>query len=234
MWAAWELGAWKVLSRRFQPDLVVGTSAGALIGWSIAGGCTPDDLICDWMDPRVAQVLRFGVTRGGILRPEGLHEKARELFARYRPRIPFGLTLVELPRLQIRLFRDCEITADHLAAACAIPFGFPPVRIKDRFYVDGGLRGALPLPAAEAMGATRAIALNVLNTPAFRLLRRTMKVPDASPALEVLRLEPSERLGSVREALVWSAANVERWIALGERDATRALTSTFRSFEMSR
>ena len=81
------------------------------------------------------------------------------------------------------------------------------------------------MQAAETMGATRAIALNVLNTPAFRLLRKTLRVPNPSAALKVIRLQPSERLGSLRDAVVWSRANVERWIALGERDANRAATS---------
>ena len=57
----------------------------------------------------------------------------------------------------------------------------------------------------------------------FRLLRRMTGVPNATRALEVIRLEPSERLGSLRDAVVWSAANVERWIALGERDAAQGL-----------
>jgi len=220
LWAAWEAGVWKVLSRRFTPDLIVGASAGAINGWAIAGGCSPDDLIRDWLDPRTGQIMRFGLTARGFLRPEPLHAKAGDLFARYRPRIPFGLTIVEVPSLRIHLVRDTEITAAHLAASCAIPFGFPPVRIEGKLYVDGGFRGALPLHAAEAMGATRAIALNVLNTRIFRLLRKTTRAPEASPALQVVRLEPSERLGSLRDAVVWSAINIERWIALGERDAT--------------
>jgi NTE family protein len=169
--------------------------------------------------------MRVGFTPGGVFRPEALHARARELFARYRPRIPFGLTVVEVPRMRVRLVRESEITWEFLAAACAVPVGFPPVRIQGKFYVDGGLRGGLPLHAAETMGATRAIALNVLNTPAFRLLRKTLWAPNASAALKVIRLEPSERLGSLRDAVVWSAANVERWIALGERDANRAATS---------
>jgi predicted acylesterase/phospholipase RssA len=230
LWTAWEAGAWKVLSRHFTPDLIVGASAGAWNGWAIAGGCSPDDLIRDWLDPRTGQIMRFGLTAGAfpwpaVLRPAPLHAKAQELFARYRPRTPFGLTLVELPRLRVRLVRDSEITVQHLAAACAIPFGFPPVRIQGKLYVDGGLRGALPLHAAQSMGATRAIALNVLDKPLFRLHRKIMRVPQATPALLVIRLEPSEPLGSLRDAVVWSAANIERWIALGERDANRAVTS---------
>jgi NTE family protein len=176
--------------------------------------------------------MRFRPVPGAVLRPEPLHAKAHELFDRYRPRIPFGLTLVEVPSLRIRLVRDSEITARHLAAACAIPFGFPPVRIQGKLYVDGGLRSSLPLSAAEAMGATHAVALNVLTTPIFRLLRQTMRAPQASPALEVVRLEPSEPLGSIRDALVWSEANIKRWIALGEADGNRAATSITTSITM--
>jgi NTE family protein len=225
LWAAWEAGAWKALSRHFTPDLIVGASAGSWNGWVIASGCTPDDLIREWLDGRTGQIMRFGLAAGGFLRPEPLHAKARELFAAYRPRIPFALTMVEVPSMRIRLVRDSEITAEHLAAACAIPLGFPPVRIHGKLYVDGGLRGSLPLRAAEMMGAERAIALNVLTAPIFRMLRKSKWVPRAGPTLRATVLEPSEPLGSVRDALVWSAANIERWIALGERDGERAAAS---------
>jgi NTE family protein len=121
--------------------------------------------------------------------------------------------------------RDREITWQHLAASCSIPLGFPPVRIGNKYYVDGGFRGALPLWAAEQMGATKAVALNVLNTRIFRVLHKTMRGLRPSARLQVRRLEPSEALGSIRDAVVWSAANIRRWIDLGESDANRALTS---------
>jgi NTE family protein len=115
--------------------------------------------------------------------------------------------------------RDRDITWQHLAACCAIPFGFPPVEIAGHRYVDGGLRAGLPLWAAEELGAKRAVALNVLNTPGFRLLHRMMRGKRAGASLEVVRIEPSRRLGSLRDALRWDAANIERWIAQGEQDA---------------
>jgi len=225
MWAAWEVGAWKVLRERFQPDLVVGASAGAWNGWAIAGGVTPEELARDWLDPLTGGIMRFGIHSRGVLRPDALFAKSRDLFARTRPKIPFGLTMVEVPSLRVRLVRESEMAWEHLAASCAIPFGFPPVRIGGKRYVDGGLRGGLPLWAAEKMGATRAIALNVLNTPGFRLLHKTMWGLRPSAALQVRTLEPSERLGSLRDAVVWRAENIARWMALGERDAMRALTS---------
>ncbi len=224
LWAAWEVGAWKVLRERFQFDLIVGASAGSWNGWAIASGCTPEELESEWLDPRMAGLMRIGLHATGVLRGEPLHEKARELFARFQPRMPFALTLVEVPSLRLVVVREGEIGPLHLAAACAFPFGFAPVEIGGRRYVDGGLRAALPLWAAEELGATHAIALDVLNTPGFRMLRRMVgKRP--SSALRVTRIEPSRRLGTLRDALKWNANNIRSWIALGEQDATRIMSS---------
>jgi predicted acylesterase/phospholipase RssA len=99
------------------------------------------------------------------------------------------------------------------------------VEIAGRRYVDGGFRGALPLWAAEELGATRAVALNVLNTPGFRLLHSVMLGKRAGTSLKVVRIEPSRRLGSLRDALRWNAANIERWIAQGEQDAKSIASS---------
>jgi NTE family protein len=217
MWAAWEVGAWRVLRDRIAPDFIVGASAGAWNGLAIAGGVSPEDLVREWLDPKMAEVMRG--------RPHGMYEKARELCDLYPVRTPFALTMVEVPSLKLRIVREREITWRHLAAAGSIPCVFPPVMIDGRRYVDGGLRGGVPFWAAEQLGATRAIALNVLNTPLFRMMARTMWSTRASPALEVIRIEPSERLGSLYDALVWNAKNVARWIELGERDALRAMTS---------
>jgi NTE family protein len=225
MFAAWEAGVWKALQGRFQPDLIVGTSAGAWNGWAIAGGATPAELIAQWLDPATGAIMQPGLHRAGVLLPTVLHEKARELFARFRPRLPFGLTLAEVPQLRPHLVRDSEITWQHLAATCSIPFGFPPVVIDGRRYLDGGLLGALPLWAADEMGATRAVALNVLNTLPFRLLRTVLRPRLPGSALQVVHLEPSVALGSLKSAVVWSRTNIERWIELGELDGKRALTS---------
>ena len=51
MFGAYQAGAWRELSACFQPDMVVGTSVGALNGWVIAGGCPPEELIRFWADP---------------------------------------------------------------------------------------------------------------------------------------------------------------------------------------
>jgi predicted acylesterase/phospholipase RssA len=63
------------------------------------------------------------------------------------------LTVVEAPRLRSHIVRGPEISWQHLAATCSIPVVFPPVRIGGKLSVDGGFLGALPLWAAEEMGA---------------------------------------------------------------------------------
>ena len=246
MFAAWEVGVWKALRRHFQPDCIVGASAGAWNGWVIAGGGDMEELTASWLDPSTATILQPDLHRAGFPQPDVLREKARELFARFRPQVPFGLTVVEVPRLRQRLVRDSGITWQHLAATCSIPFCFPPVRIEGKSYVDGGLLGALPLWAAREMGATRAIAVNALTTLPFRALRlggagllaclraegalRALGRPGGPPHrpgadLEIVRIEPSTPLGSLRDAVRWSRANIERWIEQGERDANRVCTS---------
>ena len=225
MFGAWEVGVWKALRERCQPDLIVGSSAGAWNGWAIAGGCGVGELIAEWLDPLTARLMQPGLHASGFLLPGPLHAKARELFERYQPRLPFGLTVVEVPRFRTRLVRDSAITWRHLAATCAIPLGFPPVVIEGKRYVDGGLLAALPLRAAEEMGATRAIAVNALTTLPFRALRRVLRPRRPSAALEVIRIEPSTSLGTLRDAARWSRGNIERWIAQGERDGHRALDS---------
>jgi NTE family protein len=225
LWGAWEVGAWKVLREHFQFDMIIGTSAGALNGWAIASGVTPEELEREWLDAKIAGVMQVGLHAAGFLRGEPLHKRARELFERGKPKMPFALTMVEIPSLRSRIVRENEITPLHLAASCAIPLGFPPVKIDGHYYVDGGFRAGLPLWAAEELGATQAIALNVLNTVEFRMLSKLLWKKSARGTMTVKLLEPSERLGALRDAVVWDAEHVRRWIALGERDATRFASS---------
>lgn len=216
MFAAWEAGVWKVLAERVRPDLIVGASSGAWNGWLIAGGATPEELVREWHDPSIAATWLF--------RPELLRSKAQDLWNRFRPKVPFGLTVVEVPQLHARLVQGTDVTWRHLAATCAIPGAFPPVSIANKQFVDGGLLGALPLWAAEEMGATHAIALNCLTNLSFRMLRALLRPRIASATLDVTLIEPSEQLGSLRDTICWSHSNIERWIELGERDAKRAMS----------
>jgi NTE family protein len=53
-----------------------------------------------------------------------------------------------------------EMTVEHVLASAALPFVFPAVRIRDRWYGDGGIRLSAPLSAAVHLGARRIIAMS--------------------------------------------------------------------------
>jgi len=225
MFAAWEVGVWMALRERFTFDVIAGTSAGAWNGWAMAGGCTPDELIRDWLDPFTGTIMQPGLHLTGILRPDALHAKARDLFERYRPRSAFGLTLSQVPQLRAHLVRDSAVTWKHLAAAASIPLCFPPVEIDSKYYLDGGLLGSVPVWAADEMGATHAIVLNVVNRMPFLVMRTIFRPRRPGPNLKVFEIEPSPKLGRLRDGVVWSADNVKRFIEQGQRDGNRAATS---------
>jgi NTE family protein len=213
LFAAWEAGVWKALHGRIDLSMVVGASAGAWNGWLIAAGASPDELA------EAGRVL-LPARRGA-----GIHAKACEIFERYRPKVPYGLTVTSIPLLRQHLVQGNAITWRHLAATSSLPVLYPPVTIDGSWFIDGGVGGAVPLWAAEEMGATRCIAVNCLNTWPFRTLRKVIRPRRPSAALHVNLIEPSEPLGSLRDTGVWSADNVRRWIDLGERDGNRALHS---------
>ena len=229
MFGAYQAGAWKALADRFQPDIVVGASAGALNAWAIAGGCPADDLCAFWTNPASADLMRLRATARpwrGVFDSEPVYRQIDQFYSRFRPRVPLAIAMVEVPRPRQVLVKNDRITAMHLRATCAIPFGYPAVRIAGKLHVDGGLLTAVPLWAAAEMGATSAVVINALEFMPSIFLRvvvgafRAVAAPKAGfPGMEITMIRPSVPLGSVRSACFWKEENVRRWIALGERDA---------------
>jgi NTE family protein len=232
MFGAYQAGAWSVLSRVYRPDAVAGASAGALNGWAIAGGVPAGELMERWRDPRLAATMKWKPGWRGVFDPAPLEALVRDMWERSKPKIPFGAAVVEVPALRLRLMRGEEMTYRHLLASCAIPLGYPPVRLDGKLYVDGGFLGALPLWAAPEMGAARALAIDVLPRMPSRTVRfavsmaRSVARERAGPGpAEVVRLLPSRPLGKLRDALHWNPANAEAWLELGARDAERLIGS---------
>jgi len=206
MFGAYQAGAWKILSEQLEIDMVVGASVGAVNGWSIAGGCSADELISNWRDPITGQALKLFDSRP-------LRVMAERLHGRYTPRIPYGLVVLELAGMNTRLVQHPEVGPEHIHAACSIPFVLPPVKIGGKRYVDGGVLAKLPVFAAVEMGATRVIAIDVL--PDFGKWR-------TYPSdIDLTVLKPSVPLGGMKDLFYWKPDLVEQWIELGMRDAVK-------------
>ncbi|HEY8606333.1 MAG TPA: patatin-like phospholipase family protein [Noviherbaspirillum sp.] len=165
------------------PDIVVGTSAGSLVGALYAAGndgfalqklalAMDEAAISDWSVPLFARAT-------GVLKGEALQHYVNRALGNQpieKLKKPFGAVATDLQSGEAILFRRGNAGAA-VRASSAVPGVFQPVRVGDRSYVDGGLVSPVPVRFAREMGADFVIAVNISAQP------------DAQPAdssLEVL------------------------------------------------
>lgn len=148
-----------------RPDMVVGTSVGAVNGSWLASGHPVDELAELWLSLRTRQIfpvrplvgLRGFLGRGSHLVPNsGLRRVLADhlTFRRLEDApIPFSVIVTDMSTgSEIRLDRGPAIEA--ILASAAIPGVFPPVRIGGRDFIDGGIVDNTPISQAITAGAT--------------------------------------------------------------------------------
>jgi len=147
------------------PNVVVGTSIGAVVGGAYAAGHL--DTLEEWargLQPRnVLGYLDIRLNGSGLIGGEKL---AAQLEA------AIGQTLIEdLPlkfatvATEVRTGHEIWLThgrmVDAMRASYALPGIFSPVLAGDRWLVDGALVNPVPVSAARALGAEIVIAANL-------------------------------------------------------------------------
>jgi NTE family protein len=152
------------------PDVVVGTSIGAVVGGCYAAGQL--DRLEQWarsLQPRnILGYLDIRLNGSGLIGGDRL---AAQLEA------ALGATLIEeLPlkfaavATEVRTGHEIWLTHGRLVEAArasyALPGIFAPVLVGDRWLVDGALVNPVPVSAARALGAEIVIAAN-LSTDVF-------------------------------------------------------------------
>ncbi len=146
------------------PDIVCGTSIGALVGAAHAAGEL--DRLEGWvLGLGIGDVVGFiDVSLGsGVLKGDRLMEFFRHHFTD-RPieelRVPFTAVATSL-RTGTEVWLRYGSTLDAVRASIALPGLFAPVRWKGSFLVDGGLVNPVPVSVARAMGADIVIAVDL-------------------------------------------------------------------------
>jgi NTE family protein len=154
------------------PDLVVGSSVGAINGAYLAGAPTLEGLErleAIWRGLRRPDV--FPVTwlsiisllshRDFVVEPDGLRRLLEEhLPYRELERAAVPMHVVATDQLgggTVRLSTGSAVEA--VLASCAMPAAFPPVRIGERFLIDGAVASNTPIRIAAELGARRIIVL---------------------------------------------------------------------------
>ena len=182
------------------PDVVVGTSVGALNGAAVAADPSPgavERLRGVWLG-----LADSGLYSGGALRRVGhlarvrthVHpnEPLRELLTEHLGDgviedlpVPFQCVAASIERAAEHWFTTGKVV-DAVLASSAVPGVLPPVRIGDETYLDGGLVNSIPVERALTLGARTLYVLQVgrIERP---LVAPTKPWEVASVAFEIAR-----------------------------------------------
>lgn len=166
------IGVIKALeSQGIVPDLVVGTSAGSVVGAMYAAGNNGFALQKMALDMDEATIsdwsLPFFSKTSGILKGDALQAYVNKMVSQVpieKLKKPFGAVATDLNTGLPILFRRGN-TGLAVRASSAVPGVFQPVKINDRQYVDGGLVSPVPVRFAREMGADIVIAVNISSQP---------------------------------------------------------------------
>jgi NTE family protein len=169
-------GAWRALVEAgVEVAEIVGTSIGALVGASVAGGAEPAHLEAqaraltkkDIVDVNRWALLPMGIRQQSIFRGDAL----RRYIGRVLPEaewerlaIPLTVNAVDLESGRTVWFgaggrRDVPLV-DAVYASSALPVFYPPLALGGMHLVDGGVMDTVPITRAADRGADRIIAVH--------------------------------------------------------------------------
>jgi NTE family protein len=190
-----------LLERGVRPDLIVGTSIGAINGVLVASDPTESvtgRLIALWASPQArevfgssasSQIARFARAR------THLHSSA-PLRAMLNRELGDARTFEDLPVRFECCAASIERAAEHwfsagnvvdaVLASSAVPALLPPAEIDGEHYIDGGIVNSIPIGRAVELGADTVFVLQVGRVD--RPLRAPRNVVDvARVAFEISR-----------------------------------------------
>jgi NTE family protein len=208
---ALQVGALRALTESgVQPDLVVGTSVGALNATFLAFDPTPkgvDNLTDLWLgltDQDLFPGGRFRATWARML-TKGNHVFDNSGLRRVvtnrlgyaaieDAQIPLGIVATDIETGVEHVFQSGRLLEPLLASA-AMPSVYPPVEVAGRTYIDGGVANNVPIAPAVAMGAK---TIYVMDSTSHSHQRRPLVRP-MDYLLHAFSLARSQRLEVERE-----------------------------------
>jgi len=151
-----------------EPEIVAGTSIGALVGGIYSAGkideLTEIALGLDWKKA-ARYFMEVSFPRSGLIEGARINEFLSEMLG--------DRSIEDLPRAFRAVATDImsgreEVLAvgglvDAIRASISIPGIFTPAKINDTFLVDGGLVNPVPVNVCRKMGAEFVIAVDLNN-----------------------------------------------------------------------
>ena len=159
-------------------DIVVGTSAGAVVGALYAAGNNGFELQKLAIKLDESKLSDWSVPDRGVLKGEGLQKFVNDTVAN-RPieglKKTFAAVATDLRSGDAILFRSGN-TGMAVRASATVPGVFRPVGINGHEYVDGGLSSLVPVRFARQLGADLVIAVDISAPPGKQPVRGTLDI----------------------------------------------------------
>ncbi|MEI7613891.1 MAG: patatin-like phospholipase family protein [Betaproteobacteria bacterium] len=162
------IGVIKVLEAQgIHPEIIVGTSAGAVVGALYAAGNSGFELQKLAIKLDESRISDWSMPDRGVLKGESLQQFINEAVGQ-RPieslKKPLGVIATNLNSGESILFRTGN-TGMAVRASATVPGIFRPVSINGQEYVDGGLSSLIPVRSVRQMGADIVIAVDISARP---------------------------------------------------------------------
>ncbi|TAG46419.1 MAG: patatin-like phospholipase family protein [Betaproteobacteria bacterium] len=163
------IGVIKALeASNFKPDIVVGTSAGALVGALYASGMNGAQMEDLALKVKDIEIVDFATgSKRGMVMGDTL-QRYVNMATRNRQIEDLGMELAivatQLRTGEITVMRRGEIGLA-VRASCSVPGVFIPPKIGDIEYVDGALVSPVPVRVARQLGADIVVAVDVSSAP---------------------------------------------------------------------
>ncbi len=193
------------------PDIVCGTSIGALMGAFYVSGQL--DALENWFKKLsqwdMIQFMDMGlITRGGLVEGGRLVHFFQQYLGDTRiedlPK-PFACVATDLETGQEVWFTEGPVVKA-VRASISLPVLFTPVKHGDQWLLDGGLVNPVPVSVCRALGAQRVIAVNLNG----ELLGKHFKKPETPEEIEK---KPNTEMNLLERWTVEVKERTSEWMA---------------------
>lgn len=151
------------------PEIISGTSAGAIVGVMLASGHKPEECLEFFTNRKILQFARPTVSKKGILNMSGMEERLSD-FVKVKTfedlKIPLVITASDInAAVAVHFSKGALIPS--VIASCSIPVVFTPKEIDHVDYVDGGIFMNLPVrPIRKNCETIIAVEINSIDLTA--------------------------------------------------------------------
>ena len=196
------VGVIKVMEANgLRPDIVVGCSAGSIVGGLYASGLTMaqldhaiGSLDVSTFDDLAIPGVAFLDSPLGLFKGDGLHaflDKALKHSLIEQFPIRFAAVATDLATGEVAIFNAGD-AGMAMRASSAVPGVIAPAKIAGKLYSDCQVSSPLPVLAARRMGATKIIAIDVIYPPQDAQLSSMVRVVFQSMTISTYRLKEFE------------------------------------------